>query len=297
MWLRDSTAQVWPYLPLAQEDPALRRLLEGVVRRQTRLRPRRPLRQRLQRRADGQRVGEGPHGDEARAPRAEVGDRLALLPGAPRPRLLEGDRRRVGLRRRVARGDAAIVQDLPRAAAEGRPRPVLASSAHDERRLRHGAPRRLRQPDPAGRPHPLRLPPLRRRLRLPLPRAVEPLRGRLAPPARRDLGRRHEGPAFAVECRALADEVAAALAAPRPRPAPAAGHGAGPTRWTASATPSSWTTPTSRACSRSPTWAAARRTTRSTSARGGSSSPSDNPYFFRGKAAAGRRRAPRRAAT
>jgi uncharacterized protein len=35
MWLRDSTAQVWPYLPLAGKDPALRRLLEGVVRRQT----------------------------------------------------------------------------------------------------------------------------------------------------------------------------------------------------------------------------------------------------------------------
>jgi meiotically up-regulated gene 157 (Mug157) protein len=35
MWLRDSTAQVWPYLPLAKEDPALKRLLEGVVRRQT----------------------------------------------------------------------------------------------------------------------------------------------------------------------------------------------------------------------------------------------------------------------
>jgi meiotically up-regulated gene 157 (Mug157) protein len=35
MWLRDSTAQVWPYLPLAKEDPGLKRLLEGVVRRQT----------------------------------------------------------------------------------------------------------------------------------------------------------------------------------------------------------------------------------------------------------------------
>ncbi|HSD67286.1 MAG TPA: glycoside hydrolase family 125 protein [Vicinamibacteria bacterium] len=35
MWLRDSTAQVWPYLPLAKEDPALRGLLAGVVRRQT----------------------------------------------------------------------------------------------------------------------------------------------------------------------------------------------------------------------------------------------------------------------
>ncbi|WP_114211424.1 glycoside hydrolase family 125 protein [Acidisarcina polymorpha] len=36
MWLRDSSAQVWPYLPLASKDAALRELLEGVVRRQTR---------------------------------------------------------------------------------------------------------------------------------------------------------------------------------------------------------------------------------------------------------------------
>ena len=36
MWLRDSSAQVWPYLPLAGRDPALRALLEGVIRRQTR---------------------------------------------------------------------------------------------------------------------------------------------------------------------------------------------------------------------------------------------------------------------
>src|SRR5579872_6660998 len=36
MWLRDSSAQVWPYLPLAKDDAALKRLLAGVVRRQTR---------------------------------------------------------------------------------------------------------------------------------------------------------------------------------------------------------------------------------------------------------------------
>lgn len=36
MWLRDSSAQVWPYLPLAAKDAALRGLLEGVIRRQTR---------------------------------------------------------------------------------------------------------------------------------------------------------------------------------------------------------------------------------------------------------------------
>lgn len=36
MWLRDSTAQVWPYLPLAKGDRALKTMIEGVVRRQTR---------------------------------------------------------------------------------------------------------------------------------------------------------------------------------------------------------------------------------------------------------------------
>lgn len=35
MWLRDSAAQVWPYLPLAREDAALRTLIAGVLRRQT----------------------------------------------------------------------------------------------------------------------------------------------------------------------------------------------------------------------------------------------------------------------
>jgi meiotically up-regulated gene 157 (Mug157) protein len=36
MWLRDSTAQVWPYLPLTPEDDALRELIKGVIHRQTR---------------------------------------------------------------------------------------------------------------------------------------------------------------------------------------------------------------------------------------------------------------------
>src|SRR5215475_439636 len=36
MWLRDSTAQVWPYLPLMKEDPSLQQLIAGVINRQTR---------------------------------------------------------------------------------------------------------------------------------------------------------------------------------------------------------------------------------------------------------------------
>lgn len=35
MWLRDSTAQVWPYLQLASQDKKLQSLLAGVVNRQT----------------------------------------------------------------------------------------------------------------------------------------------------------------------------------------------------------------------------------------------------------------------
>lgn len=35
MWMRDSTAQVWPYLPLVKNDPSLQRLIAGVINRQT----------------------------------------------------------------------------------------------------------------------------------------------------------------------------------------------------------------------------------------------------------------------
>lgn len=34
MWLRDSTAQVWPYLPLIKNDPHLQQLIVGVINRQ-----------------------------------------------------------------------------------------------------------------------------------------------------------------------------------------------------------------------------------------------------------------------
>jgi len=34
MWLRDSTAQVWPYLPLCKDDAPLQQLIKGVINRQ-----------------------------------------------------------------------------------------------------------------------------------------------------------------------------------------------------------------------------------------------------------------------
>jgi uncharacterized protein len=36
MWLRDSSAQVWPYLPLCKEDDDLKQMIKGVISRQTR---------------------------------------------------------------------------------------------------------------------------------------------------------------------------------------------------------------------------------------------------------------------
>src|SRR5688572_8144084 len=35
MWLRDSTAQVWPYLSFIQKDQKLQQLIAGVINRQT----------------------------------------------------------------------------------------------------------------------------------------------------------------------------------------------------------------------------------------------------------------------
>lgn len=35
MWLRDSTAQVWPYMPLINQDNDLKRLIQGLINRQT----------------------------------------------------------------------------------------------------------------------------------------------------------------------------------------------------------------------------------------------------------------------
>lgn len=34
MWLRDSSAQVWPYIPLCHTDPELKQLIKGVINRQ-----------------------------------------------------------------------------------------------------------------------------------------------------------------------------------------------------------------------------------------------------------------------
>ena len=35
MWLRDTTAELWPYLPLMKQDPRLQQLFQGVIHRQS----------------------------------------------------------------------------------------------------------------------------------------------------------------------------------------------------------------------------------------------------------------------
>ncbi|MBS1622725.1 MAG: glycoside hydrolase family 125 protein, partial [Bacteroidetes bacterium] len=36
MWLRDSSAQIYPYLPYVNDDPALKKLVQGVINRHAR---------------------------------------------------------------------------------------------------------------------------------------------------------------------------------------------------------------------------------------------------------------------
>ncbi len=46
MWLRDSTAQIWPYLPFMKSDASLQNLIAGVIHRQTRCILKDPMNQR-----------------------------------------------------------------------------------------------------------------------------------------------------------------------------------------------------------------------------------------------------------
>ena len=48
MWLRDSGAQVWPYVQLANEDPELKKMLAGVISPSVPVYQYRPIRQCLQ---------------------------------------------------------------------------------------------------------------------------------------------------------------------------------------------------------------------------------------------------------
>ena len=146
------------------------------------LHPARPLRQCVST-LDNQQalelVHEGPYRPQTRRGRAQVGDRLALLPHPAGPRLLARHRQHRPVRRAVARGCPDHRQDLPRAATQERPRPV-PFPARRVRTHRLAPARRLRQPGAARRVDFFRLPPIRRRLHLSAIYPGEPVRPALA---------------------------------------------------------------------------------------------------------------------
>ena len=188
MWLRDSTAQVWPYLPLMKEDPALAQLIAGVINRQTRCILKDPYANAF-------------YKDESKISQWKD-DRTEMKPGV-HERKWEIDSLcfpiRLAYHYWKTAGDAAPLDaawrqgdrqdaaDVPRATAEDGPRsvPLPAANHHAYGQL---AGFRLWPPGQAGRADLLDVSPQRRFHRVSLPRAVEFLRRGQPAPGRRDAG-------------------------------------------------------------------------------------------------------------
>ena len=111
MWLRDSGAQVWPYVQFCNDDPALARLIRGVILRQLKSINRDPYANAFYR--DTTQVGpwQSDHTD------MKIRNRLTVLPHPPGLPLLEDDGRHHCLQRRVAQGRRQHPRRLPFPAA------------------------------------------------------------------------------------------------------------------------------------------------------------------------------------
>ena len=211
MWLRDSTAQVWPYLPLAKQDPKLQRMLAGVINRQTRCVLIDPYANAFNFGPTGSPWAKDLTRMKPRTARAQVGDRFIVLHGAAGSWLLEGHGRRFVFRPILERCVGVDRTNLPRATEDEGSRPVQIPAklgCFDG----FAAPRWLREPWPSLRVDSFRIPPLRRRLYLPVPDPFELLRRDGPGAVAGDPHPEIKNLAFARQCGDFAAEVREALA-------------------------------------------------------------------------------------
>ena len=131
MWLRDSTAQVWPYLPLMKNDSNLQQLIAGVINRQTRCILKDPYANAFYK--DENKVSDWKSDRTEMKP--GVHERKWALDSLCYPIRLayhywKASQRPRPVRCGVAGSDPANAQDLPGTAAQDRPGPLQFPAAH-----------------------------------------------------------------------------------------------------------------------------------------------------------------------
>ena len=151
MWLRDSSAQVWPYLPLMKGIAPLQQLIAGVINRQTRCILKDPYANAFYK--DDSKVSEWKSDNTEMKP--GVHERKWEIDSLCYPiRLAYRYWKSIGdtapFDDAWLKSDHAHLADLPRTAAQDRARPVPFHAPHGNRN-RHRARARLRQSRQARR--------------------------------------------------------------------------------------------------------------------------------------------------